>query len=195
MADSAALRRCASSIAIRHSNGLPPALICWVLVRDPSAERDPQAVCAPIATLTPGRSFPDLGSAGGSKPPLKRPASRPDSRINCRRALQDGRNLGREGGSGTLRRAASSRRSRQTQSTARPVLQASGPACIGFRCVTLHNPRHAAGAAIVTRGRQQVCPSGRPRPASPENGGAMGPDISASAEPGCIKAVDTFRSL
>jgi hypothetical protein len=50
-------QRCAldyvSGIAVWYSNGLPPALIRWVLVRDPSGERDAQAFLCTDLELEP----------------------------------------------------------------------------------------------------------------------------------------------
>ena len=42
-----------SSIAVWYTNGLPPAKIRWILVRDPSGERDPQAFLCTDLDLEP----------------------------------------------------------------------------------------------------------------------------------------------
>jgi hypothetical protein len=42
-----------SGNAVWYHSGLPPALICWVLVRDPSGEREPQAFLSTDLTARP----------------------------------------------------------------------------------------------------------------------------------------------
>ena len=65
-----------------HSSGMPPAPIRWILVRDPSGERDPQAFLAPIVILTPSQSSAASYSVGGSRQPFKSFASTTASRRN-----------------------------------------------------------------------------------------------------------------
>jgi len=64
-----------SDTPVWYSSGLPPAAIRWVLVRDPSGVRDPQAFLCTDPGLTPEGSSAASCSAGGSRPPSRKSAS------------------------------------------------------------------------------------------------------------------------
>jgi hypothetical protein len=73
-----------SATSVWYTSGLPPAPIRWVLVRDPSGVRDPQAFLCTDLDLDPvaiprvkpgGRLSAASCSAGGSRPPSRKSAS------------------------------------------------------------------------------------------------------------------------
>jgi muramidase (phage lysozyme) len=61
-----------SSTAVWYHNGMPPAAIRWVLVRDPSGQRDAQAFLCTELDLEPTRSSSASCAAGGLKQPFRR---------------------------------------------------------------------------------------------------------------------------
>jgi DDE superfamily endonuclease len=72
-----------SGVAVWYTSGMPPARIRWVLVRDPSGERDAQAFLCTDLVSNRRRSLAASCSAGGSRPPSKRSASTSASRPNA----------------------------------------------------------------------------------------------------------------
>ena len=64
-----------SGTAVWYHNGMPPAAIRWVLVRDPSGQRDPQAFLCTDLDLEPTAILSASSPAGGSRQPSKRHAN------------------------------------------------------------------------------------------------------------------------
>ena len=61
-----------SSTAVWYHNGMPPAAIRWVLVRDPTGQRDAQAFLCTDLDLEPPQSSSASCAAGGSRRPSRR---------------------------------------------------------------------------------------------------------------------------
>ena len=64
-----------SNTAVWYHNGLPPTPIRWVLVRDPSGQRDAQAFLCTDLNLEPAAILGRFVSRGGSRRRFKKPAS------------------------------------------------------------------------------------------------------------------------